>query len=228
MKKILIILVSLIVVLGIFFSVIYSFRVPLINRNLSKLFSVPVRLETFDLSLKQISIGNFEIYNPPKSVVPKAMTIRSLEVDAPLWNYLEPHTEIDNIVINGINVDVEFYDPLYRNMNWDPILGSSSSSTKEAQKGEDSSASVKSLTIQNLQITLRLPNQQPQVFTVRGPVVYKNLDSRKGGVTKVVADLVVRIVLQQVFSVQNLKRFANELFEGPVTPIENLIPVPLP
>ena len=68
MKKILIILVSLIVVLGIFFSVIYSFRVPLINRNLSKLFSVPVRLETFDLSLKQISIGNFEIYNPQISL----------------------------------------------------------------------------------------------------------------------------------------------------------------
>ena len=228
MKKILIILVSLIVVLGIFFSAIYYFRVPLINRNLSKLFSVPVRLETFDLSFKQISIGNFEIFNPPKSVVPKAMTIRSLSVDAPLWNYLEPHTNIDSITINGIDVDVEFYDPLYRNMNWDPILGSSTSSTKEAPKGQESSASVKRFTIQNLKITLRLPNQQPQAFTVRGPVVYKNLDSRKGGATTVLADLVVRIVLQQVFSVQGLTRFANELFEGPVTPIENLIPVPLP
>jgi len=228
MKKILIILVSLIVVLGIFFSAIYYFRVPLINRNLSKLFSVPVRLETFDLSYKQISIGNFEIFNPPKSVVPKAMTIRSLVVDAPLWNYLEPHTNIDNIAINGIDVDVEFYDPLYRNMNWDPILGSSTSSTKEAPKGQESSASVKRFTIQNLRITLRLPNQQPQVFTVRGPVVYRNLDSRKGGATTVLADLVVRIVLQQVFSVQGLTRFANEIFEGSVTPIENLLPVPLP
>ena len=228
MKKTLIILFSLLIVLGIFFSVVYHFRVPLINRNLSKLFSVPVRLETFDLSLNQIAIGNFEIFNPPKSVVPKAMTIRSLSVDAPLWNYLEPHTNIDSIIINGIDVDVEFYDPLYRNMNWDPILGSSTSSTKEAPKGQESSASVKRFTIQNLKITLRLPNQQPQVFTVRGPVVYKNLDSRKGGATTVLADLVVRIVLQQVFSVQGLTRFANELFEGPVTPIENLIPVPLP
>lgn len=228
MKKILVILVSLIVVLGIFFSAIYYFRVPLINRNLSKLFSVPVRLETFDLSFKQISIGNFEIFNPPKSVVTKAMTIRSLVVDAPLWNYLEPHTNIDNIAINGIDVDVEFYDPLYRNMNWDPILGSSTSSTKEAPKGQESSASIKRFTIQNLRITLRLPNQQPQVFTVSGPVVYRNLDSRKGGATKVLADLVVRIVLQQVFSVQGLTRFANELFEGSVTPIENLLPVPLP
>lgn len=228
MKKILIILFSLLIVLGIFFSVVYHFRVPLINRNLSKIFSVPVRLETFDLSLNQIAIGNFEIFNPPKSVVPKAMTIRSLSVDAPLWNYLEPHTNIDSITINGIDVDVEFYDPLYRNMNWDPILGSSTSSTKEAPKGQESSASVKRFTIQNLKITLRLPNQQPQVFTVRGPVVYKNLDSRKGGATTVLADLVVRIVLQQVFSVQGLTRFANELFEGPVTPIENLIPVPLP
>lgn len=228
MKKILIILFSLLIVLGIFFSVVYHFRVPLINRNLSKLFSVPVRLETFDLSLNQIAIGNFEIFNPPKSVVPKAMTIRSLSVDAPLWNYFEPHTNIDSIIINGIDVDVEFYDPLYRNMNWDPILGSSTSSTKEAPKGQESSASVKRFTIQNLKITLRLPNQQPQVFTVRGPVVYRNLDSRKGGATTVLADLVVRIVLQQVFSVQGLTRFANELFEGSVTPIENLIPVPLP
>ena len=228
MKKILIILFSLLIVLGIFFSVVYHFRVPLINRNLSKLFSVPVRLETFDLSLNQIAIGNFEIFNPPKSVVPKAMTIRSLSVDAPLWNYFEPHTNIDSIIINGIDVDVEFYDPLYRNMNWDPILGSSTSSTKEAPKGQESSASVKRFTIQNLKITLRLPNQQPQVFTVRGPVVYRNLDSRKGGATTVLADLIVRIVLQQVFSVQGLTRFANELFEGSVTPIENLIPVPLP
>ena len=228
MKKIVIVLIFLVIVLCIFFSFVYYFRVPLINMNLSKLFAVPVRLETFDLSLKQVSVGNFEISNPPKSQVPKAMTIQSLIVNTPLWNYLGTHTDIYSISINGIDVDVEFYDPLYRNMNCDPIMGSSSTTTKEAPRGGESSAFIKRFTIRNLKITLRLPNQQPQIFTVQGPVVYKNLDSRKGGVTTVLADLVVRIVLQQVFSVQGLSRFANELFEGPVTPIENLIPIPIP
>ncbi|MBM3195504.1 MAG: hypothetical protein FJZ62_01985 [Chlamydiae bacterium] len=228
MKKLFVVLFFIAIVLGIGGAVIYSKRVSLINQNLSSLFSVPVSLQKFDLTMRSIFIGGFVIGNPPRSVVPNAMMVNTIQINAPLWNFIQPNTEVDSIVVNGIDVDVEFYDPFYQKMNWDPILGSSTSKTAEPQKEAGSSVSVKKLTLQNLRITLRLPNQSPQVYTVRGPVVYQNLDSRKGGVTKVVADLIVRIVMQQVFSVQGLTKFGGSLFEGSVTPLKDLVPVPLP
>ena len=228
MKKLFVVLFFIAILLGIGGAVLYSNRVLLINRNLSSLFSVPVFLEKFDLTSWSISIGGFVIKNPPKSVVPNAMTVNSIQINSPLWNYLGSHTEIDSIFVNGIDVDVEFYDPLFQKMNWDPILGSSSIKTAEASKDSTSSVAVKKFTIQNLRITLRLPNQAPQVYSVRGPVVYQNLDSREGGITKVVADLIVRMIMQQVFSVQGLTKFSESLFEGSVTPLKDLLPVPLP
>ncbi len=228
MKKIFVVLFFLVIFLSIAGAAVYSYRVPLINRNLSSLFSVPVSLEKFDLTSRSITVGGFVIQNPPRSIVPRAMTVNSIQINTPIWNFLEPNTEVESIVINGIDVDVEFYDPFYQKMNWDPILGSSSSQTAEVPNDSESSVSVKKLTLQNLRITLRLPNQAPQVYSVRGPVTYQNLDSRKGGVTKVMGDLIVRIIMQQVFSVQGLTKFSDSLFEGAVTPFKELFPAPLP
>ncbi|MFZ4772601.1 MAG: hypothetical protein ACOYK9_01245 [Chlamydiia bacterium] len=226
MKHFFLTLLSLLLLLVIGSYLLFTFRVHVINSSLSTSFSVPVRISALDFSKKLVSIKNLEIYNPPKSIAPKALSMKSIQIHAPLRRYFEVNTDIHSVEINDIEVEIEFYDQQEKEMNWNSILGSSWESTNTPIDADAAVVTIRTFTINNLKVTLRTPNQEPRIFYVQGPVTYKNLNSRRGIPGTVIADMIVRITLMEVFSIEGLAHFAGSLFEHTLSPFEKLIELP--
>jgi hypothetical protein len=202
----------------------YIFRVPIINHSLTNLFSVPVEISIFDVVKNKITIENVVIDNPETSAFPYAMKIGSLELVSPIRNYFRYDTEIKDIYLNDVEVNVEFYDKKNTQMNWDPIVASSNYIISSPIDEEGSIITIQKFVITRLKVNLKQSGQKVETFYFNGPLVYRNLDSRRGIPSRVVADVVVRITLQKVFSLAGLTEFAGVIFKGAIKPITEILP----
>jgi len=205
---------------------LYVFRVRVLDSSLSRTFAVPVRVSSFNFSQKNIAVENLEIYNIPKSAVDKAMSIGSVEIKTPLHRFLQVNTIIDEITLNNVEVNVEFYDEKQTDMNWDYILAASSIASSSPVDSDAAVVLIRTLKITNLTVTVRTPNEKPKVYHIPQTVTYKNLNSRRGIPTTVIADMIVRITLMEVFSIGGLARLAGTLFDTALSPFEKILELP--
>lgn len=206
----------------------------ILANNLSKKLGVPVEIEDISLGFSHITVENFEIGNVPNGILPKAFSVETLAVNAPLGRYLNDQIVIDTIKLDNVYLGLEFDSATSTNGNWTRIMSNLQDSTDTDQNVPPSERSrkrksqqqapantpktgksllIKELIINNISVDLVYVKGDGKIkkLPMIKQIVLRNISSEEGFPMDQLMNSVLGQMLQQVFIQQNLKNMIQEL-----------------
>lgn len=213
--------IFLIVVVGIAVAAfILWLRVPsMLAETASKKLGVGVSIGSMGLTPSNISVSNIEIANIPKSILPKAFSCGSLNVSAPLTNYLKDDIVVDEISLDRVYLGLEFKNSKGATGNWTQIMGNLQK-TMAAEKPASPKEKTTTLLIKKLILT----NINTDVVYVEegGKVIHlpmiasielNNISSEGAFPIDQLMGSVLGQMLKQVFIKQNLQNMVQDVMQ---------------
>jgi len=222
--SLLLVVIGTVLVVGIILTTIFWFRVPtMLSRELSQKMDVRVKISTIGLTLDDISVNNLKIDNLPGSILPTAFTSKTIDLHAPIGNYLHDHIVINEIDVDDIYLGLEFNSPSGTTGNWAQIMGNlqrsqdkaSSSSSKLSKR----TVFIKKIVLTNLNVDVvyktdkkvkRLPTIDRMELT--------DISSEGGFPSDQIMNSVLGQMLKSVFVKENMNNMLQDLLkqENPV------------
>lgn len=204
-------------------------RVPdILANNLSKKLKVSVEIQDMSLGWGKIEIDKVAIGNPPGAILSKAFSCNSIDVLAPLTNYLDQQVIIDQIDINDVYLGLEFDSASGTQGNWTRIMGNLESSTgqepagtkKKKGKKAETSGSERSVLIRrliltniNVDVVYRKEGGKIQRLKTIDRIELTNVSSEGGLPMDQVMNSVLGQMLKSVFEKQNLQNMLQNLLQ---------------
>jgi len=204
----------------------------ILANNISKKLGVQVEIEDISLGFSNITIENFEIGNVPNGILPKAFSVETLAVNAPLGHYLNDQIVIDTIQLDNVYLGLEFDSATSTNGNWTRIMSNLQNSTESDEnapaktrkrKSEQKQASstpqtgksllIKELVINNISVDLVYVQGDGRIkkLPMIKQIVLRNISSQEGFPMDQLMNSVLGQMLKQVFIQQNLKNMIDQL-----------------
>lgn len=204
----------------------------ILANNISKKLGVQVEIEDISVGFSNITIENFEIGNVPNGILPKAFSVETLAVNAPLGRYLNDQIIIDTIQLDNVYLGLEFDSATSTNGNWTRIMSNLQNSTKSDEndapkprkrKSEQQSPStapktgksllIKELVINNISVDLVYVQGDGRIkkLPMIKQIVLRNISSEEGFPMDQLMSSVLGQMLKQVFIQQNLKNMIDQL-----------------
>lgn len=205
----------------------------ILANNLSKKLGVAVEIEDISLGMSNITIDNFEIGNVPNGILPKAFSVETIDIQAPLTRYLKDQIVIDTIQLDNVYLGLEFDSATSTKGNWTRIMSNLQDSTtsdenapsskKRKRKSEQQPANtapktgksllIRELVINNISVDLVYVQGDGRIkkLPMIKQIVLRNINSEEGFPMDQLMNSVLGQMLQQVFIQQNLKNMIQEL-----------------
>ncbi len=134
--------------------------------NLARQLKVGVNIGDIDIGWDTISVDKFDINNPKGSVLTKALSAKSMEIDCPLKRYFARHVVIDTVTVNDVYVSFEFDSTDSIHGNWTTLMTNYMRSPKSAKKSHRR-AVIKRLVLNNISADLVYRNEGSKVRTLQ-------------------------------------------------------------
>lgn len=192
----------------------------LVAESLSKKMQVPVKIADINVAYGAIKIEKLEIGNPQGSLLPKAFSADSIQVAAPLTNYIKKQIVIDQIEIKQIYLGVEIGASTSSFGNWATILSNlqSSSPKDTASKGKrEGSLLIKKLILTNIttEIISNPLTGNVQKLKPIDRLEFDNVSSNEGISLDQIAKLVLQQTLNSVLTKHNLQNMLKDVMQSP-------------
>lgn len=207
-------------IIGVFFA--WKKAPSLIASNLSKKMQVEVKIAAIDLSMNDVKVEKIEIGNPKGSKLPQAFSAGSIQVSAPILNYLKDAIVIDAIEINKIYLGLEFTSPTATSGNWTTIMDNMKKSSPPAPKETKEKTKGKSVLIKKLILT---DINADLVYVLTGGLVKKldtiprleftNISSESGISLDQIVGLVLEQTLHSVLKIASPQNILEKAVETP-------------
>ncbi len=209
-------------------------RVPdILANNLSKKLKVSVEINDMSLRWGKIEIDKVSIGNPPGTILSKSFSCNSIDVLAPLPNYLDQRVIIDEIDVNDVYLGLEFDSASGTEGNWTRIMGNLEASTgqeppgKKKKKGSKKApapapapTSQRSVLIRrliltniNVDVVYRKEGGKIQKLKTIDRIELTNVSSEGGLPMDQVMNSVLGQMLKSVFEKQNLQNMMQDLMQ---------------
>jgi uncharacterized protein involved in outer membrane biogenesis len=199
-------------------------RIPdILAHHLSKEMKVLVEIEDVKLSMRSIDIEKLEIGNPSGYVLPKAFSANTININAPLRNYLDQEIIIDQILIDKVYLGLEFDSPRAKRGNWTTIMGNMKASQKPGGKGKQ--ALIRSLILTNISIDLAFKTEGGRIRRL-APIKrleFKDVSTEKGIPTEQISNIILSEMLRSIFRLENLQNMLEDLLQSPQTPVNQFL-----
>ncbi len=210
------ILITLIVAIVITLVILWGMLPTLVSRELSKQAGVPVSMETFKLSFSDINIEALNVANPPLYTLPKALSVGTTQIVAPLSTYFDPEITIDYLSLDTIYLGLEFDSKNSKRGNWGFIMGNLGG---EDPNTPSKSVMIKKLILTNLSIELAYKDGSAPTRKLQKikRIELNNVSSEGGIPSSVVMKIVMREALHDIFSKEGIQNMLQEALK-PVTP----------
>jgi uncharacterized protein involved in outer membrane biogenesis len=198
MKRFLILLALFLSILSLGLSIALWNIEFLVANSLSKKLGAPVTIKKISYNHSLLRIDQITIGNPRPSSLPHALTIGSIRLEAPLWNYLKKRIVIQRIIFDEVDMQIEFYNQNHSEGNWNSLLANlETSSTKQ---NSDRNAVINYLIINNIHFELLLASQKkpstlPPIKTLR----FENLETANGDLAARISEAILGHLVQAVF-----------------------------
>lgn len=225
-------LIVLVAIIGLY--VVWKKAPDLVAQKLSKAMQVEVKIADIDLSLRTIKVEKLEIGNPKGSQLPIAFSADSIEVTAPISNYIKDPMIIDEIEVKRIYFSLEFTSPTAKTGNWGTILENlkkTSSPKGTEKKGRTLLIKKLILTDINSDLVYALQAGKIQKLPLIPRLEFTNVSSEEGVAIDQIAQVILDQTLRSVFQKDNLQNMIEGAIESPggaweklSEPIKGLIP----
>lgn len=207
-KRIILSLLGLIVVAIIAAVVIvtlYWSRLPeFISSKLSEKMRVQVSIEEINVGWDAIGVNNVSVGNPEGYRLAKAFQTESIDVQAPLPNYLDNPIVIDKVQLDHVYVGIELDSKKSKTGNWTVILGNLEGGEKKPSKG-GKKVLIKKLILTDIKIDLAYnkENQVTHLDTIKR-LEFNNVSSEEGIPLEQISSIILNQMLKKIFSIENL------------------------
>ncbi len=222
------ILVTLLILLLIGGVIAWQMAPKLIGSALSKKLQVEVTINDIALSSDAVTVKKVDIANPSGSVLPKAFTVDTIKVDAPLNNYTKDSIVIDEISLNNVYISLEFATAKAMAGNWAKIVQNMEKTSSEEPK-EDSKKEQKKqtsvlikkliLTDVNVDIVNGLLGTSVQKLQPIKRIEFDNISSDSG----IPMDQIIMLILKETLKQGNASNLLEKLIPSPSGLLEKVI-----
>lgn len=222
MKKVLLIIFSVIVALCFAGILVWNILPNIISHKLSKTAGVTVSIEDIKFSSSSIEVDTIHVHNPKGyHKTKRALSVGTLTVDIPFSHFFDNKLVINEMTLDDVHIGLEFDSPKNPQGNWTTIMNHmSSSTTKEKNKAKDTdkttSVLIKTLVITDLKIELayKTGNKANHKLRTLDKIVLNNISSEGGLPANQIMNIVLQETLRNIFSQEGLQN----MLEGILNP----------
>lgn len=213
MSRLLKILIAVLITLFIALLIVWTMLPILVSKELSKQAQVPVSMEALQISSSSIHINKLKVGNPPSYTLPKALTVNTIQINAPLSRYFDPQITLDRLVLDDIYVGLEFDSKNSKQGNWSTIMGHLNG---EEPQNSQKNVLIKKLILTNLSIELayRDGSAPPKKLQKISRIELDNVSSEGGIPSSVIMKIVMREALHNIFSKEGLQNMIQDAIQN--------------
>lgn len=199
-------------------------RMPdMVASSLSKKLKVGVDIDDMKLSMNNIGVEKFIIYNPATYQLPKAFSAETINIEAPLTHYLKENIEIDQITVSNVYIGLEFDSIKSTKGNWSTILANAESAqTESSRSAGEKTVFIKRLLLTNIRAEL-LYQSDGKVRKLKPikQIELKNISSKGGNLGDQLLNSALGQAVKQIFVEENLKDILDQLMQVPGNPLKD-------
>ncbi len=209
--------------LGVFLALllvfcVYKSRSVILSKMLSSTFQAPVSLESVDFFPGQLAIKNITLSNPADAYVPTAFKAREVYVHNPLLNFLKSKVEVEEVVINGIYLNIEFYTQDQLEGNWQTLMANMVE--ESVSSGRKKQTVIKKLILNDLQVNLLLADGGIHRLSPIEHLELDNISEEEGGALQAISSIIAKKMVYSVLKNEGL----NLIIKVPLKVIKKILP----
>ncbi len=205
------IIILLIILIGVAVSVCYKILPSILSHSLSKKMEVNVDIASITLGLDGINVNGLRVGNPQPAILPQALSVKTIDFDVPVKNFFTKNIVIPRITLEDVYLGLEFKSKRNNNGNWTVIMNNLSPSNQE---GSDINVLIKELFLYNIRVDIAYKTDPKNIKTITFPNLrFYNVTSQGGIPSEQISRLVMRQVLKEIFSSENLQDMLRSVLE---------------
>ncbi|MGE0197702.1 MAG: hypothetical protein AB7N99_03065 [Simkaniaceae bacterium] len=191
----------------------------ILARMISHTTQTPVTIHAIDFHQNSFVIQNLTVGNPQKAYIPTAFRAEQVKVDAPYIEFLKKSITIDQIEMNNIYINIEFFTEDKIEGNWQEIL-----ENMEAEYHPSSvtkrGTHIKKLILNNIQVNLILSDGKIHRLSPIEHLEFDDVTSEQGLPTKEISEIIARKMVYTILKEDGL----NLIIKIPLKVIKTILP----
>ncbi len=223
MKKTLIITSAVILglALGAFF---ISRNLPqVVSFLLSRDFGFKVSIQELDFYKGGMTAKDLKVFSPKPSDYDPALKCETIEIDTTWKKLRQKRLTIDEIWLDKINMNIQFYDSARKESNFNDIANAK---TKTPSHKEPKPYLIKKLVLNNLDILLIFHNGKTQNVQIK-QLVFTNISEKSGFPIEQLEKAILHAILRKLFDQLGIPDMLNDMIPKGLIP-EGIIPKGIP
>lgn len=219
MKRLAVIIVSILIILIAGFSIAFLNAHSVLAHIISQKTELPVSIKKMTFHKDSFKIHDLTLFNPKEARSPIALKTETIKIEAPYVQYIEDPIVIDLIHIHDTYVNIQIYNKDQSEGNWHTII-------KNMAKDHNSpfsierSTTIKKLVLTNVKIDLLLANGSVHHLSPIDRLEFENINTEKGIPIQEISEIIVQKMMGQIFFEKGLKAILN----APATLIKGVLP----
>ena len=218
MKKTLIITTSIIAVLFFGVFLIYQNLPQVASFLLSRDFGFPIKIKELHISKTGLKIQDLQVFNLKPSPYDPALSCKTIKVATTLKKLRQKRLTIDEILLNQIGLNIQFYDSAKEKSNFNEIIGAK---TPTPEPKEQKPYLIKRLVLNDLKVKLIFANGKIQDATI-DQLVFTNISEKSGFPIEQLEKAILHAIIRSIFEKYGIKNILRTL--EPQNLLPNLVP----
>lgn len=187
-------LTTIVIVLIILALALYLNRTWFISKIFSSKLKTKVSIEKIYITSKSIDVRGIKIYNKfgDKKKMPYAITIETLQINAPLKNYLNRHVEIKDILVSNVKLYIQFTTKNHSKTNWSELIDSFNPEKESySEKNSETFSTIELLEIKKIKAYIGSIFDSKIMKRSVPDLTFKKINTQKGHIFKKIAQTVI-------------------------------------
>lgn len=186
--------------------------------RISKTTQTPVTINAVKFHQQAFTIQNLVIGNPKEAYIPTAFRAESVEVDVPYKEFFKSQVTIDEIKMDNVFIDIEFYTEDKMEGNWQALIENMAAPQKSSK--EKQLTQVKKLVLTNIHVTLILSDGRIHRLSPIPELVFNDITTKEGIPLEGVSEIIARKMVYSILKEDGL----NLIIKVPLKVIKKIIP----
>lgn len=214
-------ILGLIVLTLFVFSVLYTRLPHLLSQKLSHTLQTHVSIDTLTIRPFSLQLSGISIDNTPHSTLPKALTMETATIAAPLLHYLNDSIAIEEILLDTIYLGLEFDSASSAEGNWTTLMTPLQNSEKSSST---KSVHIQTLTLRNITVEIVYKDTGTKKRLPLIPeITLSHIDSTEGLPTDQIMKSVLGQMLRSVFIKENLRNMIENILPSPKSTLDSVL-----
>lgn len=208
MRKFLSILTVFVILLAGGFIILEHYSATIIANLISETTKTPVSLSRIHFHKTGFTLHNLVIQSPPGYALKRALYVKRIDIEAPYLHYLKKPIMIDSITCRNIYLGIEFTNEKRTEGNWLELLENSKEDSPSLS-GRESSAFIKSLLLEDINVELALYKQPTRRVPPIPVLAFQNVRTDDGKVVEELTQAIIHQLMKELFLQKSIKALVD-------------------